>query len=66
MSARVFARTSLGARVARVLEVVLDAVERRARLRVLQLETRDDERPRAVRPRTNAIGRSVGTNAKPV
>src|SRR5207244_7815250 len=34
----------LGAGVARVLEVVLDSVERRFRLRVLELEARNDER----------------------
>ena len=37
------------ARVARVLEVVLDAVEGRLRLRVLDLEARDDQRPRSIR-----------------
>ena len=56
-----------GARIAGVLEVVLDALEPVAPLGMLDLEARDDERPLARRRRaTNAIGRSVGMNAKPV
>ena len=52
----------VGARIARVLEVVLDAVERRARLRVLHLEARDDERPRPV-PAEDAV-RSAARSAR--
>ena len=44
MSASVVREDVVGAGIARVLEVVLDAVERRARLRVLHFEARDDER----------------------
>ena len=49
----------VGAGIARVLEVVLDAVERRARLRVLHLEARDDEGPCAV-PGEDACDRPLG------
>ena len=50
-------------RVAGILEVVVDAVERRARLRVLELEAWGDERPRAVRAeneRDRPLGRDEG------
>ena len=49
----------VGARIARILEVVLDAVERRARLRVLHLEAWDDEGPCAV-PGKDACDRPLG------
>ena len=39
----------LGRRVARILEVVLDAIDRRPRLRVLDLEPGNHERSRSVR-----------------
>jgi hypothetical protein len=48
MSATVFARTSSARGSPGVLEIVLDAVERRFRLRVLDLQPRDDESPRPV------------------
>ena len=57
--------SDLGARIAGVLEVVLDTVEHRLRLGVLDLEPGDDERSLPLALRMNAIGRSVGANAKP-
>ena len=57
------ARTSSAARVARVLEVVLDPIERRLGLGVLDLEPRHDERARAVGAQDEcdgALGRHEG------
>ena len=53
----------LGTRVARVLEVVIDAIERRARLGMLELEPRDDECTRAV-PAEDERDRPLGRDER--
>ena len=53
----------LCARVARVLEVVIDAIERRARLGMLELEPRDDECTRAV-PAEDERDRPLGRDER--
>lgn len=53
----------LGARVAGVFEVVLDAIERGARLGMLDLEAWDDERARAVHAE-DAGDRPLGRNER--